>query len=421
MPETNTGLVQFQELPAIAAGAPEILQKNTNLLRKAIDAGQVILDTIEAEGMSEELDAAANKYMADAAKAVDVMYSRRSPITKMLTAISKEFTGQEALLDKLKSDTIPYKVQSARNDYARKVLAEQRRKEQELRNKQMADQEKIDVVARVELTVREKYNSILFSFKKKYNDLFNSLTTENASDIKEQLGKVPLSYPRDKFLEIACPVTANYLLPVDLTPIVYSTKEGLYDELNANFRENMEGLKMHLQDQIPARLQELADIAKASKAEQERLRKSAELRQRENELALEQEQARKDKEALETATVNREVGVAQNLFEANIAQVEIDSEQTAAVKKFYIIEVLTKAGWIQIINYWFEKCATSVPHDKFGGKKLEAMKKDLETLAYSSNARDRISDSQHLRYVEDVKALTRKATSTGIISPNLNA
>jgi len=79
----TTGLVQFQELPAIAANAPQILKKNTELLDRALAKGQTLIDTIEGGDMSPELDDECNRYLAQCAKALSIMNEGRAPITKM--------------------------------------------------------------------------------------------------------------------------------------------------------------------------------------------------------------------------------------------------------------------------------------------------------------------------------------------------
>lgn len=407
MSETTTGLVQFQELPAIAANAPAILEKNTKRLQHVINKGQELLDTIEAEGMTPELDAACNEYLVGVAKLKVMANELRSPLTKMLTAVSKEFTTIENGMDKDNASTIPYQIQQHRNELARAEEAKRRKALEEEKNKRQAAEEAIDIKVRVELKVRERYNTALIAAKQKYIDIFNEFNAvDQEADIKAQIDIMPTSYPRDKFELISVPITAIYISIDDLAGIIYSAKMALYDELNANFRENMEGHRHHLLDQIPARKQEILEIAKAGKAEAKRLADAAALRQREEQLRLEKEEQQRQSDALKAAETAKQVGEAQLAFNTDIKIAEIMSEQTQAVKHSYEIKVLTMTGWMQIANLWFKQFGSKTSVDKMMTKKFESMKKDLEVLAF--NGGERLADSGHLIYESDVKAVTKK-------------
>lgn len=409
MTTENTALMQFQELPAIAADAPAILAKNTDWMNKGIAKGQGLLDTIEAEGMSPELDEACNEYLAQVATAKTNMNARRAPITKMLTAISKEFTRLENSLDKTDSSTIPFKIQAARNELARTILLEQQRKQAELRTKQLADQERIDLKIKVQLRVREKYNEILFNFKKKYNDVFNTMNLENVEAIKESLSKIPTSYPEEKFKEISCTVTAIYLKPDQLEMTVYNARAELYLECAADFKKNMEELQHYLIDQIPARKNELEEIELAQKADKklaEQMKKDAELRQQEETIRLAKENQQKEQMALASANTATLVGNASLEFDKEVAQAEIFSGNTQSVKHSYVINVMSATGWMMVINLWFKHYGNKTSLDKIAGKKPESMKADLEKLAF--NGGEILENSGHLVYEKDVKAVTKK-------------
>ncbi len=409
MSDENTGLVQFQELPAIAANAPAILEKNTKLLSIAIDKGQTLLDTIEGAGeITPEIDEDCNKFMANCATALKTMNERRSPITQMLTAVAKEFTRLENDLDKDKAGTIPFKIQAHRNELARKQLIKQQEEANKLKQQRLAAEEKIDVVARVQLKVRERYNEALIASKRKFNEVFNEMTLDNIEETKAAIKAMPLAYPRDKFELIQCAVTAVYIPTEELAGIMFDAKVALYDELNANFRENMEALQMHLTDQIPARKQELVEIGKAGKAEQKRLADAAILRQKEEALRLEREESDRQAQALRASQETKEVGEATLNFEQDIAKAEIMGSATQVVKQSYVIEVKSATGWMMVVNLWFQNFGGKTSQDKFPGKKLESMKKDCELLAF--NGGPRLDDSPHLEYLLDVKAKTTKST-----------
>ncbi len=409
----ETGLVQFQELPAIAANAPAILEKNTKRLQHVKNKGQELLDIIEAEDITPEIDQACNEYLIGVATLKKMANELRSPLTQMLTAVSKEFTSIENDMDVKTPGTIPYKIQEHRNELARQEEIKRRKALEEEKSKRQAAEEAIDIKARVELKVREKYNTNLIAAKQKYIDLFNTFeTVDQEAAIKVEIDKMPLSYPRDKFELIPVPITAIYVKAEDLAALIYSTKMAMYDELNANFKENMEAHKHHLIDQIPARKQEILEIAKAGAAEKKRLEQAALLRQKEEQVKLEREESDRQAQAIKDAETTKQVGEAQLSFETDVATAAINSETTQAVKHSYVIEVKTMTGWMLVANLWFKEIGPKVSMDKMPQKKWESMKKDLEVLAF--NGGPRLDDSAHIEYFNDVKAVTKKTT------PSLN-
>jgi Skp family chaperone for outer membrane proteins len=406
----STELVQFNELPAIAANAPAILAKNTNYVNLGIAKGNGLLDTIESLGgganMTPELDEECNTFLLQVKGAVEKMNSGRAPITKMLTAIAKEFTRLENALDKSAEGTVPYKIQEARNELARAVAAEQRRKEQELLNKQKADKERIELVATIERKVRERYNEILYLGKKKFNDLFNTLTLDNIPDITAAVMKIPDFYPQSKFNEISVPVTSIYLPAAELPELIYDTRAALFPECSKSFSEEMTALRHNLLDMIPARVTELKEIVAAGEKEKARLQKAANLRQKEAELELEKENQRKANDALLAEQQTKEIGTAQLNFEKDVAQADIFSSGTQAVKKSYVLQIFTQVGVQMALALWFKNYAKATPLETLLKKTPAAMIKDLEKLAF--NGGEMLAPSSHYEYVEDVKAVTKR-------------
>lgn len=406
----STEIAQFNELPAIAASAPAILAKNTKFVNSGIAKGQGLLDTIESMGggaqMDPDLDEACNTYLLEVKKAVDIMNTGRSPITKMLTAIAKEFTRLENQLDKASAGTVPFKIQEARNELARAVAAEQRRKEQELLNKQKADKEKIDVVAAVELKVRTRFNEILFTGKKMFNDIFNGMTLYTVDDVTDRIKKIPDIYHQSKFNEINAGVTAIYIPATELASLIYETRCNLYPECSKAFTEEMTALRHNLLDMIPARVAELKEIAAADKKEADRLQKEADIRKREQELELEKENQRKAQEAIQAEQQTKDIGTAQIEFEKDVAQADIFSSGTQEVKKSYVLTIHSLIGVQMAMALWFKHFAKSITLDKLMKKTPSSMIADLEKLAF--NGGEMLAPSQHYEYEEDVKAVTKR-------------
>ncbi|MBO7234355.1 MAG: hypothetical protein J6V13_05165, partial [Paludibacteraceae bacterium] len=114
-------IVRQENIQTIVSATPQSYQDNKLSREKCIEAGQAILEAIQAQGgMTDELDQQAAQYIEKARKTVKKMNERRSPVTKLFDDIRKEFTVMENAIDPTKADTIPYKLQQFRNQYAAK-------------------------------------------------------------------------------------------------------------------------------------------------------------------------------------------------------------------------------------------------------------------------------------------------------------
>jgi len=401
----ETGMIKFEELPALIQGMPEALTLNKNLLSKIENKAKSLLDTIEAEGMNDELDAECNNFLVQLKEADSRMKSRRTPYTKMFTAIAKECTKLEAPLDPDKPESIYATFQKHRNAFAKQKAEEQQRKEREIAKQKAISQEKVDLTAKIEQTIKDKYNNILFAFKKSANDKFNSLTLENWDTVVAEIRVIRETYPRDKFLEIAVPITAIYMPPSELAGLIFDTRESLYNECSTNFKENMEALKQHLIDQLPARKSELQDIARASASEKKRLQDEAERRQKEEEQRLADEAIEAQKQSEAQTQLNLNIAKADVAFEVENQLAEVREENNSQVRQGYIINVFSSPGYEQIAAFWFTKWGSLTPLEKLEKKSLGQMKADCEKHAHATGEK---IVSKHLEYEQVFKAIAKK-------------
>lgn len=151
--QNNNLPFKANEVISILQTAPDILTRNEASVSACTNAGKTLLDTIEGNGGigTDEIDTAVQEYLAKSKKTVENMNYRRKPLTQMLTAISKRFTTLEGSIDAKSKGTIPYLLQMERNKYAAKKLEEQKRREEEARQRQLAENEKAQY--RADITV----------------------------------------------------------------------------------------------------------------------------------------------------------------------------------------------------------------------------------------------------------------------------
>jgi len=94
---------------------------------------------------------------------------------------------------------------------------------------------------------------------------------------------------------------------------------------------------------------------------------------------------------------------AQTLFDTTAQIAEIND--TAKVKKSYVIEVSDVAGWGYVFMLYYERVGINMNIEDLGKKTLNQMKKEIEKIA---NKNGEMLDHPSIRYVEDVKAVVTK-------------
>lgn len=397
------GLIKFEEVSSTLMQAGDILAQNTKLSLSAQKAAQFLLDTVEAEGMTDELDAKINEWQVKAKVALSKNNERRTPITQVLTRISREFTALENPLDSSKPDSLFSQLQKHRNTFAAQKEKERKAKEAEILRKQNLDKERIQITAEIEKQIRSIYSEKLLQFRTGVAKILSSMTLENFAEKSEKIKSIAVEYPRDKFNEITPSVFPVYLDSVELERIVISCRVKLYDELSANFRENMEVDKQAAIDELPSKKKELERLAKANAEEAAQIKAQQAERERLAQAKLQLEQKEAEKEAQAKIEAEKALNNAQTLFDTTAQIAEIND--TAKVKKSYVIEVADVAGWGYIFMLYYEKVGIKMSIEDLGKKSLNQMKKEIEKIA---NKNGEMLDHPSIRYVEDVKAVVTK-------------
>lgn len=404
MSTTTTEIIKVEEITSIMANAGDTLLKNQALTAKAENKIIGLLDTIEGQGMSDELDKELNDWQVNAKKALQINYDRRTPITQMANQVVKAFTACEAPLDPAKKDSYYTKAQQYRNSWAAKKVEEQRKKEEEIRRQQELEKEKITVKAQVEEAIRLAYQDYLLKAKQYLNTNFERITLENFAGGEKWLKEYKCVLKLDVFEKMVPVVNAVYLTPELISNIILNVKTPLFTELAANFRECLEETKQLLIDRLPSKKAELEEIAKAGEEQRKELEAQAEKRRKEEEERLQREA--EEAKAKEAAAVSekKEAEQVNTLFDAQaqLAEVQSDSKH----REGFSIEVKNYAGWMQISAFWFEREGKNTPADKFEKKTLGQMKTFAEKCA-AKDPNDRIV-SNHLVYHEVFKAVTVK-------------
>ena len=155
-------IVKQENIQTIVSAAPQSYQENKLSRERCIEAGQAILDAIQAQGgMTDVLDQQAAQYIEKARKTVKKMNERRAPVTQLFDTIRKEFTSMENDIDPTKFDTIPYKLQQCRNQFAAKKRAEEEERRRKEYERQQAEAARIKMRQDIEDDFRQQFYALL--------------------------------------------------------------------------------------------------------------------------------------------------------------------------------------------------------------------------------------------------------------------
>lgn len=385
-----------------------VLQKNKERSAKALTIGTDIIDAIEQNGMSAELDARANNFLANCRKAKEEMNEARKPVTQILDTIKSEFTAAENALDVSKTDSIPFQIQQNRNKWAKHLKDEEEKKRAEAEAKANVEREKIELKAQLETAISNHLNDALLKKKTAINSAFNNITLSNYDEKSNGLKAMVVSYPSGLLKDFAPNIRAKYLSAEDA--------RNLTDEVFKKYRDNettsdfakqwvneITQLKNELVDKLPSKKNELETLAKASAEEKQRLEKEASDRKAAEEKRLQDEAEKNKLEAQQKIDLEKVADETQVLFEKEAAT--IMDGPAPETRSGYSIDVKHPIGFTQIFTLWFEKEGKNLPIDKIGNTKLDQMKTWCEKHAYKTGEK---IDSAYLVYNDEIKAVNKK-------------
>lgn len=407
---TTTALVTIntEEVQVIISQVPEIISNNRSSVEKAKSAGQALLYTIQAEGMSDELDERANNLLVKIRKTNEKMNNDRKPITQILDLMKKEFTTLEAELDPETKGGIYSLIQAERDKYATDKAAELRRKEEEARKKLELDKELIRLESECKMQLAGFFNAFLSSRISKLNELFNTLEIGNFESQSFTIKNFSVEYPHEHFESFAPQLRPVYASQDQINNIIIESTKGKFGEFIDEFRGQISLAKQDVIDRLASRKRELEQIEAERKKNAEKaaeMEKQAKARQEEEERKRKAEEAERLKAAEAKIETSRQADMTEALFESQVT-IQEAPQQSASVRERYEIEVLNPLGYLLIAQFYFEHEGKIETVAKLEKKTLGSMKKFCESYAMKN---DEKINSPFLKYNEKFKTIAKKA------------
>lgn len=393
-------IIQPENIQTIVSMTPENHRANVESHDKCISYGQQLLVSIQQQGMTDELDQQAAKYIEAARKTVAKMNDKRSPLTKLFDQIRSEFTRLEGEIDPSKTGTVPNQLQQLRNRFA----AQKREEEKRQRREEMMRQQIEQAITQFRYDLEKDWRYQLGThIQQQCNDmsrLLASVTLDNYIIVEEQFKKWDMTFPN-----FTVNVTKPFLVPEpEQNAIMTDVWNTLKPGFTQQYAEDLTKYRDSCLDRLPSKKQELERAAQASAEEAERIRREMEERDRAEAARQEAERKeaeRKQREADELKKQQTEMGSLfdQQAVAATTPVVEGYKPKTSVKQK---LVPLAPEAFTEIFAMWWsgEGCKMTVE------ELTKVFKKQItycEKLANSKTNPVQIK-SELISYEDDVRA-----------------
>lgn len=394
--QANNSLIKVEEFNQIMQSAPATLQRNQTSVSTCNQAGQTLLDTIEAEGgiSSDELDAKVSEYLAKTKITIENMNKRRKPLTQLLATVSKSFTSLESAIDVKSVTTIPYKLQQARNKYAAKKIAEQKRREEEARRKQMLENEKAQYRSDISVMLDTAYAAYVEKHINALNSMFNRATLATYNDVCRRISETSINFSWSAFVENVSDNKQTFYMDAE-------TRKAIKNEVaiqkkkdfTERYRFEIEGTKQDLIDKLPSlrkQLEEQEELRRTNAAEAARIEE--ERKQQEAE-----ERKKQEEEAKAKAAAEKSAAEVQAAFDFSAASMSPTPTKAKVKKK---IQITNPQGFMQVYQMWFMREGINMSMED-----LEKVHKKMITYCEKVVNKDGEQiQSAYVKYIDDVTA-----------------
>ena len=293
---TELQLVQQQtnnvtrQIATLKSDTEKAVQANKKSYEACVQAGQSLLNDIEASGMNDALDEQAAKYVKRAKLTEKSMTKNRKGVTQVFDIVRKGFTMMENLISVKNTDSVVYKIQEKRNEYAAYKLEQQRKAEQERLRQERIKEAKIklktDTIDILNNLLTESSSSAINSL----NDTFTLLALDNKDEVKKRITESSDVLDLGHLFVANKPSYSSEVDENDAKEIMNGAYKEISASLLASYKQTVNATRDELLMKFDSKVSELLEI---KKAEEERKRKEEEARKAEEERKRKEEEARK--------------------------------------------------------------------------------------------------------------------------------
>ncbi len=427
---TELQLVQQQannitrQIATLKSDTENAVQANRKSYEACVQAGESLLSDISVSGMNDALDEKAAEFIKKAKLTEKAMTEKRKGVTQVFDIVRKGFTMMESLISAKNTDSVVYKIQEKRNEYAAYKLEQQKKAEQERLRQERIKEAKIKLKTDTIDTLNNlltEHSSIAIN---SLNNTFTLLTLDNKDEVKKRITEFSDVLDLGHLFVNNKPSYSSEIEENDAKDIMNGAYKEVSASLLASFKQTVTTTRDELLMKFDSKIAELLEIRKAEeerkrkeeeirriKDEEERKRKEAEIAALEAERKAKEEAVRKADEAAKEEqqrklAAEQEKRNAENAAQHATAQAQSLFAQTsvsASKQKVKVIKRLVitdNNAWLDIIQQWWTIEGSSMSPDKLASK-LEFMRKACEKHA---NNNEEYIVSPYIKYEDEVTA-----------------
>ena len=456
---TELQLVQQQannitrQIATLKSDTENAVQANRKSYEACVNAGESLLFDIGVSGMNDALDERAAEFIKKAKLTEKAMTEKRKGVTQVFDIVRKGFTMMENLISIKNTDSVVYKIQEKRNEYAAYKLEQQRKAEQERLRQERIKEAKIklktDTIDILNNLLTEHSSAAINSL----NNTFSLLTLDNKDEVKKRITECSDVLDLGHLFVNNKPSYSSEIDENDAKEIMNGAYKEVSASLLASYMQTVNATRDELLMKFDSKIAELLEI---KKAEEERKRKEEEARKAEEERKRKEEEARKaaeeerkkqeeiqrikdeeerkrkeaERKAAEAERKAKEEAIrkadeaakeeqqrklaaeqekrdAENAAQHATAQAQSLFAQTSVgetgkqkIKVTKRLVVTDKNAWLDIIQQWWTIEGSKMAPDKLASK-LEFMRKACEKHA---NSEEEYIVSPYIKYEDEVTA-----------------
>ena len=360
-------ILQEDNVRLIMTQAPQAWRDNRLSHDRCLSSCRALLDTIEAEGMTDELD-------------------RQATL--------------ENDVDPAKKGSVPYQLQEYRNAYAAKKQREAEAAREAELQRQRLEQMRGTYRQDVEADYRQQFNRYL---TQRYNELAalnDGITLQNFSE-REHLIRTYDTSPRP---ELFSQFPSGVRIPAGLSPDeAKAIRQQVMDDVLPKFCEqyafDLSENAGAIIAMLPGKRKELEDMAKLDEAEAARRAEAMKRREAEEAAKREQERIRREQEEAAREQAKKQQLEMSGLFEQAKSAAPAYQPKTQVRKR---IVVTDPRGFLDILNLWWTTEGVNLTVDELT-KKFKTQLTLCERLA-NDKQDPRFIQSAYITYEDEVKA-----------------
>ena len=327
---TELQLVQQQannitrQIATLKSDTENAMQANRKSYEACVNAGESLLFDIGVSGMNDALDERAAEFIKKAKLTEKAMTEKRKGVTQVFDIVRKGFTMMENLISIKNTDSVVYKIQEKRNEYAAYKLEQQRKAEQERLRQERIKEAKIklktDTIDILNNLLTEHSSAAINSL----NNTFSLLTLDNKDEVKKRITECSDVLDLGHLFVNNKPSYSSEIDENDAKDIM----NGAYKEISASlltaYKQTVATTRNELLMKFDSKIAELLEI---KKAEEERKRKEEEARKAAEEERKKQEEIQRVKDEEERKRKEAELKAAEAERKAKEAELKAAEEE----------------------------------------------------------------------------------------------